>query len=106
MKSKMKTVLILAYQLSPSRGSEYSVGWNFVAEISKCHRVIVLYGASGDHMDETSEVEEYAAKNVTPNIEFVAVRAGVVANAINRLNKAGLHPFFYFAFQIWQKRLC
>ena len=40
----MKNILVLAYQLSPTKGSEYSVAWNYVTRMSKYNRLTVLYG--------------------------------------------------------------
>lgn len=43
-------ILVLAYLLSPSKGSEYSVAWNYVTHMSKKNNLTVLYGASGNQM--------------------------------------------------------
>ena len=44
----------MAYMLSPYKGSEFSVAWNYVTHISKDNDLTVLYGISGDkrpHLD-------------------------------------------------------
>ena len=48
--SKKKHILVLAYMLSPYKGSEFSVAWNYVTEMSKDNNLTVLYGISGKHM--------------------------------------------------------
>ena len=52
----MKDILVLAYAISPSKGSEYAVAWNYVTAMSRYHRLTVLYGTSGEHMGDTVEM--------------------------------------------------
>ena len=69
----MKNILVLAYQLSPTKGSEYSVAWNYVIRMSKYNRLTVLYGASGEHLGDCSEMEEFAQTNILPNVTFICI---------------------------------
>lgn len=94
----------MAYQLSATRGSEYSVGWNFVNEIAARHKVYVLCGASGDHMGDLDEIEGYCRESANPNIVFVPVTPNRVARFLNYFNKIGFWPAFYLAFSIWHKQ--
>ena len=41
-------ILVLAAFISPTKGSEYSVAWNYVKHMSKYNNLTVVYGASGD----------------------------------------------------------
>lgn len=100
----MKTILLLAYAISPTKGSEYSVGWNFLINLAKNNKVFVLCGLSGDHMGDTDEVEQYFKDNPNPNINLIAVKPTKLANLINWPNRAGIFgPIFYLAFPFWQK---
>jgi glycosyltransferase involved in cell wall biosynthesis len=99
-----KNILISAYAISPTRGSEYAAAWNTVLNLSDEHELWVLYGMSDDHMGETKTLANYIAGNPTPSIRFIKVNAGWLANGINMLNKAGLGWFFYFAYYLWQKK--
>ena len=56
----MKNILVLAYQLSPTKGSEYSLAWNYVTRMSKYNRLTVLYGVSGTRLGDCDEMEEFA----------------------------------------------
>ncbi|HMV91811.1 MAG TPA: hypothetical protein PKA40_19345, partial [Cyclobacteriaceae bacterium] len=38
----MKTILATAYAINPSKGSEDGTGWNFVMQIARFNRVIVV----------------------------------------------------------------
>ena len=69
----MKDILVLAYAVSPSKGSEYAVAWNYVTAMSRYHRLTVLYGTSGEHMGDTVEMERYLREHPVPNVTFVAV---------------------------------
>lgn len=100
----MKKVLVLAYQLSPFRGSEYSVGWNYVINMSKNNLLTVIYGASGNHLGDTLELEEYSKLNTIPNVNFVPVKSNDKINRLNSLNKKGKFVYsFYFAYKEWHK---
>ena len=98
----MKRILVLAYSVSPIRGSEYSVAWNYINEMSENNRLIVLYGMAGDHMGDFHEIE---GKNFNPsliNVTFISVFPGKLANLINQLNKKKIFIFaFYVAYRIW-----
>lgn len=97
-------ILVLAYAISPSKGSEYSVAWNYVKYISKYHNLTVLYGASGEHMGDCEEMERYARSNPIPHVRFVPVYPNRIANILNWPNKHNLFVYtFYYAYQIWHK---
>ena len=100
----MKSILLLAYAISPTKGSEYGVGWNFTINLAKNNKVFVLCGLSGDHMGDTEEIENYFKLNPHPNIHLIPVKPTRLANIINWPNKVGiLGPIFYLAFPFWQK---
>lgn len=101
--SPTRTILVLAYSISPVRGSEYAVGWNYVRHMSERHRLIVLYGLAGDHMGDAHEITAYRGP-VSDRAQFVFVKPNPLARAINSLNKRGLLPFsFYPAYRLWHK---
>ncbi|TCN77395.1 glycosyltransferase [Shewanella fodinae] len=101
----MKTILISAYALSPTKGSEYNVGWEFVTRLSKHYRVIVCYGASGDFIGDTAEIDDYFLKNIHNNILPVKIPPSKISLFFNFFNKIGLNYFFYFSFYFWQLNL-
>ena len=101
----MKSILLLAYQISPTRGSEYGVGWNFVINLAKRNKVFVVCGASGDHMGDTKEIEEHFRIYPDANISIIAVRPSRLVTLINWFNKKGLTPAFYLAFMFWHRQV-
>ena len=100
----MKDILVLAYAVSPSKGSEYAVAWNYVTAMSRYHRLTVLYGTSGEHMGDTVEMERYLREHPVPNVTFVAVAPSRTAERLNALNKRGICVYsFYLAYRQWHK---
>lgn len=98
----MKNILVLAYAISPTRGSEYSVAWNYVTHMSKYHRLTVVYGASGNHMGDVEEMEEYTQSHAMSNVRFIAVRPDKLARILNWPNRHGFLVYsFYYAYQRW-----
>ena len=97
-------ILVLAYAISPSKGSEYSVAWNYVKNMSKYHTLTVLYGASGEHMGDCDEMEHFARLHPIPNVRFIPVYPNRIANILNWPNKHNLFVYtFYYAYQVWHK---
>lgn len=93
--------MLMAYQISPTKGSEYSVGWNVAVQLAKSHKVYLLCGASGDYMGDTTEIEEYLRKSPVTNLRLVPVKPPKLAVFVNWFNKRGFSPIFYVAFRIW-----
>lgn len=93
-----KKVLLLAYQTSPSRGSEYSVAWNHIVHMKEFYQLVVLVGASGEHMGDTTEIEHVCLDGVT----IVSIKPNMLARCINYLNTKGIFKYaFYLAYRVW-----
>lgn len=100
----MKNILVLAYCVSPTRGSEYAVAWNYITKMSKYNRLTVLYNTSGDHMDDTTEIEEFCTRSPLQNVHFIPVYCTKTTITLNYLNRHNILPYtFYLAFKNWQK---
>lgn len=92
----------MAYAISPYRGSEYAVAWNYVAHMSKYHSLTVVYGASGNHMGDVVEMEEYARSHTMANVRFIAVKPDKLARALNWPNRHDFFVYsFYYAYRRW-----
>lgn len=101
-----KNILLLAYQLSPYRGSEYSVAWNYLTEMSKDNEITVMYGVTGEHLGEIDPVEEYEALFPSGNVNFVPVYSGGFAKLLNFFNQRGIFVYtFYFAYNLWHRQV-
>lgn len=98
-----KNILVYAYALSPYRGSEYSVAWNYLKEMAKEHNLTVLYGTNGDHLGDFLPVQ--ALQQYFPNkkVRFIPVQPSKSANFLNILNRRGICGYsFYLAYYLWQ----
>lgn len=63
----MRTIILVTYDISPYRGSEASVSWNYVYNMGEYHKVIVLYGRGKD------EIEKYLESHQMPNVKFINI---------------------------------
>ena len=86
----MRSILVLAYAVSPYRGSEYAVSWNYILNLSKDNRLTILYGTSGDHLGDSEELENYLKINQINNVTFVHVAPSKWTNILNALNKKNI----------------
>ncbi|WP_375426906.1 glycosyltransferase family 4 protein [uncultured Sphingomonas sp.] len=97
-----RTILVLAYSISPVRGSEYAVGWNYVTHMSHDHDLVVLYGLAGDHMGDVEEMAAVTPEQFGGHVTFVPVLPDARARIANHLNRTGRVPFsFYVAYRYW-----
>lgn len=102
---KKRKVLVLAYMLSPYKGSEFSVAWNYVAYMSKDNDLTVLYGLSGAHMGDCSEMENYVRQHSIPGVKLVPIYPNKFARLLNWPNRHGFLVYTsYFAYQVWHKQ--
>lgn len=103
--NNMRTILVVAYAISPSRGSEYSVGWNYITHMSKKNKIIVLYGCAGEHMGHFSDLDDQFEPG-QQNIQFIRVEPSFWARVANIPNTSGVFKYsFYLAYRIWQKQV-
>ena len=63
----MHTILLVTYDISPYKGSESSVSWNYVANMGGQNYIIVLYGKG------KADIDDYLSKHTMPNVEFINV---------------------------------
>lgn len=102
MTTPRRTILVLAYSISPVRGSEYAVGWNYVRHMARDHDLVVLYGLAGDHMGDVEEMAGVPADAFGGRVTFVPVLPDRRAQLANHLNRTGHVPFsFYVAYRYW-----
>jgi len=90
---QMKTILLLTYQISPYKGSESSVGWNYVVNMSRDNRLVVIYGF--DKID----IQHYLSLNSLPNVLFVHIEsASLIGHGL-------IHDINYnFNYRKWHKK--
>ena len=99
---KSPKVLLLAYMVSPRRGSEYSVAWNHITWMSKYCELTVLYGCAGTHMGDFEELADPVLRESLPSVNFVPVPPPLLARLLNATNRRGWFTYsFYLAYRAW-----
>jgi glycosyltransferase involved in cell wall biosynthesis len=106
MKTTRKKILLLAYALSPLRGSEYAVAWDYITEMSKDNDLTVLYGTTADHLGEIDPPDEYQVLFPYGNVHLVPVYSNRLIHWVNSLNRKGVFFYsFYFAYSLWHRQV-
>ena len=103
--SQRLRVLALAYLISPVRGSEYAVAWNYVQAMREHCDITVLYGSAGPHM---GDVDDFGKSNFVDTegqpVSFRLVPQSPLARWLNGLNRRGILTYtFYLAFNAWHR---
>lgn len=102
----MHNILLLAYQCSPFKGSEFSVAWNYIINMSSNNHLFVIYGVSGEHLGDNADMENFLADHNIPNVDFIFVKPNRLTNALNFLNRKGFLPYsFYLAYNNWHRQV-
>lgn len=102
---KRKKILVMAYAISPFRGSEYAVAWNFVTYMSRQNDLTVIYGMSDKHMGETYSMDKYLVEHSIANVRFIPVKPNRLANLLNWPNRHDILVYtFYYAFAVWHRQ--
>ncbi|MCM1292311.1 MAG: glycosyltransferase family 4 protein [Bacteroides sp.] len=63
----MHRIALITYDISPYRGSEASVSWNFVVNMSPHVHLTVIYGRHKE------EVDKFLSNNSLPNVEWINI---------------------------------
>lgn len=90
----MKRIALITYDISPYRGSESSVSWNFVTRMSEKVHITVYYG---NHKDE---VEKYLSQQPLKNVDWV----NVAPKSTTRTGAAGLLQYIS-NYKKWHKQV-
>lgn len=90
----MHKIVLITYDISPSRGSEASVSWNFVTKMSRHVHLTVIYGR-GD-----SEIDDYTSMHPIENVEWI----GIQKKDVEHFGR-GLRQDYYFSlyYRQWHK---
>lgn len=98
-------ILVLAYMISPKRGSEYAVAWNHVTWMSQFCDLTVIYGSAGSHMGNFEDMDEPAAQAQLSSVRFIPVQPPRFARWLNAANCRGWMTYsFYLAYQVWHRQ--
>lgn len=92
----MHRIALITYDISPTRGSEASVSWNFVTKMSRYVHLIVVYGR-GD-----SEIDNYIAEHPLADVDWI----GIQKKDVEHFGR-GLRQDYYFSlyYRQWHKEV-
>lgn len=99
-------ILVHAYNISPKRGSEFSVSWNYVAEMSKFHHLYVIVGSTTHEPYDYSELEGVNLKNVDFIFPELDKRFGHIYKLYKKLLEPAIGRWtFYLPLYFWNKSI-
>lgn len=98
-------ILLLTYPVSPYRGSEYSVSWNYIVNMSKQHELFVLYGTSGNGLGNVSELKDYLSTHNLDHVHFIDVQMpdNLLSKLLARLRAINYKYGSYIQYKYWHK---
>lgn len=90
----MHSISLIAYDISPYRGSEASVSWNFVTKMSNHVHLTVYYASDRD------EIKQYLSQHESKNVDWVHIPTTTTT-------KTGLagHLSYMRHYSRWQKNV-
>ena len=99
----MRNIIVIAYQLHYSMGSECAVAWDYIKHMSRNNMLTVLYGSSGEHhqIGNTADMEEYTAEHPMNNVSFIPVQPSVKSKYWDYSLK-GIREF-YKEYRLWHE---
>lgn len=99
-------VLLSAFSISPTRGSEPGVGWQCAIRLAEENDVTILYGDLNGTARSKHELEAWLRDHPdAPRMTLAYVAPSRLSVICERLHsKPGLRPLYYWAYQLWQKR--
>lgn len=102
--SRRPRVIVSAFALSPSRGSEAGVGWNICSRLGRYCDITVLYGENDHRLQYAHEVAKYLDEHgPVPGVSFVAVEHPPLSKACQVVHDAGFWPAYYVGYASWQR---
>jgi glycosyltransferase involved in cell wall biosynthesis len=89
----MRTLLVSAYACEPFKGSEQGVGWNWVLQMAKSNKVLVITRANNKAV-----IEQNIPQNIKHNLQFFYYDTHSLIKSLKKGDK-GLY-FYYFFWQL------
>lgn len=71
----MKNIIVIAYQLNPLTGSECSVAWDYVVNMSRHNRLTVIFGSSEEYhmIGNTKSMMDYYNSDPIDNVRLLPI---------------------------------
>jgi glycosyltransferase involved in cell wall biosynthesis len=99
------TILVHTYWLSPNKGSEFSVAYNYVKQMSQKHKLFVIVGSCSYKFGDYSELENLKIQNV----DFIFIKPNKYVRLVIKLYDTVLSKFgawtSYLVYNLWEKQV-
>jgi glycosyltransferase involved in cell wall biosynthesis len=100
--STEKRLLLGAYAFSPTLGSEFAQGWNYVQQMQDRYRLTVLVGSSDGRMGDFSLLDHPAVKALCNAVEIIRIEPDLFCRIIKWLDvRLGMSWLFVFGLRRW-----
>jgi glycosyltransferase involved in cell wall biosynthesis len=100
--STKKRVLLGAYAFSPTLGSEFAQGWNYVLQMQARYHLTVLVGSSDGRMGEFALLDHPAVRALGDAVEIVRVEPDLFCRIIKWLDiRLGMSWLFVLGLRRW-----
>lgn len=100
-------ILLITYPVSPYRGSEFSVSWNYIVNMSRKHELFVLYGTSGNGLGNVSELQDWLRSHTLSNVHFIDVQMpdNALSKVLARLRAFNYKFGSFFQYKYWYRQV-
>lgn len=100
-------ILLITYPVSPFRGSEFSVSWNYIVNMSREHELFVLYGTSGGGLGNVSELQGWLQTHQLGNVHFIDVQmpGNTLSRVLARMRAFNYKFGSFFQYKYWHKQV-
>lgn len=100
-------ILIITYPVSPFRGSEFAVSWDFITNMSQHHELFVLYGTSGNGFGNISELSGWLSTHHIKNVHFIDVQLEktYMTTVCVKLREINYKYGSFFQYKLWHKQV-
>lgn len=100
--STQNSVLLAAYAFSPTLGSEFAQGWNYVQEMKARYRLTVLVGSSDGRMGDFSLLQHPSVTALGDDVEIVQIEPDLFCRIIKWLDvRMGMSWLFVLGLRRW-----
>lgn len=96
-------IILLCYKLSPYRGSEHAVAWNFLRMMSPYHEFYVMYGHDGT--SDLREMNEWISSHPENKIHYypIIIPSSRYASFTKWVYRHEKYIGFFLMYRLWHK---
>ena len=103
-RNRRRRILLSAFAVSPSRGSEAAVGWNIATRLGKYHDVVVLHAERDHEQTYGRDIRAYLTQyGEVPGVKFVSIAKPPYAAVCDAIHDLGFWYAYYWGYASWQR---